>query len=323
VILCLPYFSISHRNSDMSLSGRSRVFCIALLLACLPLFTCKEASVAPGGTALNITAEPQQIPINGSSLLTGTGTADGAPLTDGVELRFVLESGTGRITPASAAIKNGVATVRFFASGVEGKAKISVVSGSALATTEIEVIGDTDERIFVIANPADLPPGGGTATLTAAVTDSLGNPRAGDRVLFSTTGGTLKSNGQFVVTDSQGHATDELTTDETAEVTAEVVGASADPAKVTVRVGTANIVCSFTVNPENPVSGVPVTFTDTTEIESERIFNSLWDFGDGTSTSGISVQHTFTAPGTYRVAHVLVDISSNTYTCNTLRLTVS
>ena len=106
-------------------------------------------------------------------------------------------------------------------------------------------------------------------------------------------------------------------------MTAEVVDASADPAKLTVSVGSAEIVCSFTVSPQNPTAGAAVTFTDTTEIDPERIFNSIWDFGDGKFTSGISVLHTYSTAGTYRVAHVLVDISSNSYTCTALRLTVS
>lgn len=305
------------------MSNAGRVFVLILLVGCLPVLRCTDTSVAPGGTVLNITAEPQQIAINGTSNITGSGSSGGAPLADGVVLRFVLESGTGRITPASAEVRNGSATVKFFASGVEGKASISVVSGSAVATTEIEVIGDENERISLIANPPDLPSGGGTVSLTAVVTDSLGNPREGDRVLFSTTQGALKSNGQFVVTDSEGHASDELTTDQTTEVTAEVVDASADPAKVTIPIGTTNIVCSFTVSPENPSAGAPVTFTDTTEIDPEEIFNSIWDFGDGTSTSGVSVQHTYASAGTFRVAHVLVDISGNSYTCTARRLTVS
>jgi PKD repeat protein len=125
------------------------------------------------------------------------------------------------------------------------------------------------------------------------------------------------------VTNAQGHASDELTTDRTAEVTAQVVDASADSPKIIIPVGTANITCSFTVSPENPSAGAAVTFTDTTEIDEERIFNSIWDFGDGTTMSGVSVQHTYTAGGTFRVAHVLVDISGNSYSCVSLRLTVS
>jgi hypothetical protein len=307
----------------MPVSGCFRIFIAICFLTCLFVSACKEATVAPGGTVLNITAEPQQIAINGVSVLTGSGTSDGAPLADGTVLRFVLETGSGRITPASVTVKNGSAATKFFASGAEGKATISVVSGSATASTDIEVIGDTNERVSLIANPPDLPPGGGTTTLTAVVTDSLGNPREGDRVLFTTTAGALKSAGQFVLTNDQGHASDELITDRTAEVTAQLVDASADSPKIIIPVGTTNITCSFTVSPQNPTVGAVVTFTDTTEIESERIFNSIWDFGDGTTGSGVSVQHTYTTAGTFRVAHVLVDISGNSFSCVSLRLTVS
>jgi|GEM_PF-6644370 len=307
----------------MSISERSRLFLIAILLASLPVPGCKEAGVTPNGTVLSLTAQPQQVAILGTSNVTGSGTTNGTPLADGTVLRFVVETGTGRFSPATSETKNGTATVKFLASGVAGKVSISVVSGSSVATTEIEVIGDTNERIFLLANPPDLPAGGGTSALTAVVTDSLGNPLEGDRVLFSTTAGTLKSNGQFVTTDSEGHASDELNTNQTAEVKAEVVDKSADPAKLTIPVGTTSIVCSFTVSPQNPSAGNPVIFTDTTQIDPERIFNSIWDFGDEKSQSGVSVQHTYTSAGTYSIAHVLIDISNNTYPCPTLRLTVS
>ena len=295
---------------------------LLLLLVCALMFTCSDKTVAPGGTVLNITANPQQIAINGSSTLTASGSTNSGTLPDGTVLRFVLETGTGRVQPASVAVSNGVATSKFFASGAEGKATISVISGSASASIDIQVIGDTNEHVFLLANPSSLPSGGGTAELTAQVTDSIGNPLEGPRVLFSTDQGVLKSNGQFVTTDSQGHASDELTTSQTANVKAEVPDVSADPASVTVTVGSTNIECSFTVNPQNPTAGQAVTFTDTTQIEQEQIFSSIWDFGDGKSGSGISVQHTYSAPGTFTVAHVLVDISNNNYTCTTLRLTV-
>jgi PKD repeat protein len=196
------------------------------------------------------------------------------------------------------------------------------MSGSATASIDIQVIGDTNEHIFLLANPSTLPSGGGTTELTAAVTDSIGNPLQGERVLFSTDQGVLKSNGQFVTTDSQGHASDELTTNQTANVKAEVVDVSADPATVNIPVGSVNIECSFTVNPQNPVAGQAVTFTDTTQIDPQLIFSSIWDFGDGKSGSGVSVQHTYSNPGTFTVAHVLVDVSNNNYTCTNLRLTV-
>jgi PKD repeat protein len=306
----------------MSLSWQRIFYIFVLSLFCLSLVRCKDDTVAANGTVLNLTAEPQQVAIHGTSNLTATGTFNGDPLPDGTVLRFILESGTGSIDPSSAETKAGSASVKFEASGVAGKATISVVSGSSTATIDIEVIGDTDERIFLIANPQDLPSGGGTTTLTAAVTDSLGNPLEGERVLFSTTEGNLKSNGQFVTTDSEGHASDELTTNKTAEVTADALDTSAEPAKLTITVGSEIIVCSFSITPENPSVGTQVTFTDTTEIDPQRIFSSIWDFGDGTSRSGVTVQHTYTSAGTFRIAHTLVDVSNNTYTCSTIRLTV-
>jgi PKD domain-containing protein/Big-like domain-containing protein len=295
---------------------------VLLLVVCLLVLRCKDSTVAPGGTVLNISANPQQIAINGTSQLTASGSSNSGPLSDGTILRFVLETGTGRVSPASVEVTNGVATSKYFASGAEGKATISVNSGSATASIDIQVIGDTNEHVFLLANPSTLPAGGGTTELTAEVTDSIGNPLEGERVLFSTDQGVLKSNGQFVTTDSQGHASDELTTNKTANVKAEVPDVSADPATLTVPVGSTNIECSFTITPQNPTAGQAVTFTDTTQIDQEQIFSSIWDFGDSNSGSGVSVQHTYSTAGTYTIAHVLIDISSNNYSCTNVRLTV-
>lgn len=51
----------------------------------------------------------------------------------------------------------------------------------------------------------------GTSALTATVHDDAGAPVAGASVTFSTTGGTLASNGAAVTTDAQGLANDTLT----------------------------------------------------------------------------------------------------------------
>ena len=51
----------------------------------------------------------------------------------------------------------------------------------------------------------------GTSALTATVHDDAGAPVAGASVSFSTTGGTLASNGAAVTTDAQGLANDTLT----------------------------------------------------------------------------------------------------------------
>ena len=59
-------------------------------------------------------------------------------------------------------------------------------------------------------------------------------------------------------------------------------------------------VASYTVS-ASPTTGQPVTFTDTS---TNAPTTQLWAFGDGsTATSGATVQHTYSAAGTYKTTH--------------------
>lgn len=79
----------------------------------------------------------------------------------------------------------------------------------------------------------------GTSNLTATVHDDAGAPVAGAQVTFSTTGGTLASNGAAVTTDANGNAADVLTVaeDTTSPVTVTVTfGELSVGAEVTITV---------------------------------------------------------------------------------------
>jgi PKD repeat protein len=69
-------------------------------------------------------------------------------------------------------------------------------------------------------------------------------------------------------------------------------------------------VASFTFAPSIPGAGSPVTFTDT----SSNTPNSFsWDFGDGSTSTQASPQHTYAASGTFIVSHTV----ANTFGSNT------
>jgi PKD repeat protein len=61
----------------------------------------------------------------------------------------------------------------------------------------------------------------------------------------------------------------------------------------------------FTFSPQVPVIGAPVDFQATTSV--------TWDFGDDTSGSGVSVQHTYATRGTKTVTITLPDSSTVTH----------
>ena len=68
----------------------------------------------------------------------------------------------------------------------------------------------------------------GTSALTATLHDDAGAPVAGAPVVFTTTGGTLASNGAPVNTDAQGNATDTLTVNQDAASPVTVTAASGE-----------------------------------------------------------------------------------------------
>lgn len=67
-------------------------------------------------------------------------------------------------------------------------------------------------------------------------------------------------------------------------------------------------VAGFNVFPPNPAIGQPVTFNSTSfDPDGDPIVQTQWDFGDGSSGFGQSVQHAYFMPGTFRVALTVSD----------------
>jgi alpha-galactosidase len=58
--------------------------------------------------------------------------------------------------------------------------------------------------------------------------------------------------------------------------------------------------------PENAAAGKPIEFAADVEAGSVPALAYHWDFGDGTSSSGPAVQHTFTHRGNFTI-HLLAD----------------
>ena len=59
---------------------------------------------------------------------------------------------------------------------------------------------------------------------------------------------------------------------------------------------------SFSVNETSGTAPVTVAFTDTSDDGSEDIYQWLWEFGDGNTSSLQNPQHDYTIPGTYTVS---------------------
>ena len=60
-----------------------------------------------------------------------------------------------------------------------------------------------------------------------------------------------------------------------------------------------------------------VTFDGSASTDDHAIADYLWDFGDGITASGLSVQHDYTVPGTYTVALTVTDHARQSDTATT------
>ena len=63
----------------------------------------------------------------------------------------------------------------------------------------------------------------------------------------------------------------------------------------------------FAFNPSSPAQGATVTFDATGSSDDGSIVSYAWDFGDGSSGSGITATHTFSSGGTYAVTLTVTD----------------
>lgn len=74
---------------------------------------------------------------------------------------------------------------------------------------------------------------------------------------------------------------------------------------------------NFTYTPARPLVDETVTFNASlSELNGGSIVSYEWDFGDGTTGSGMIVNHTYTSHGTYEVTLTVIDSEelSDTYT---------
>jgi hypothetical protein len=301
---------------------RNLVFAIVLVVC---VFGCKQVDfTAPGGSTLTLSAQPSTIDKNGSSTLTVTGTrAGGAPLPDGTVVRFTISGAIGTIFPNPVELRGGVAVVRFVGGQQAGDATITVASGDATADATVSIGQRKPSSLILTADPSSIGVGGGRSKLRAFVFDEDGNPMTGVKVFFETDKGSLASHGQPVETDGAGVAKDTLSTIETAQVTATTSNAISDQLEVGVTEAVA-VTCGLTVTPSTTVTlGDPVLFADTSSDPDGQVTSSTWDFGDGSSGSGQSVQHTYGAAGTFFVIHTVTDDQGFIDTCDPVTITVS
>jgi PKD repeat protein len=72
-----------------------------------------------------------------------------------------------------------------------------------------------------------------------------------------------------------------------------------------VTTGQSGFTPGFTFAPAHPGRGESVTFTALATVSRLPVSNVLWEFGDGSSGSGLTPTHSYKKRGTYRVKAVL------------------
>jgi len=78
-------------------------------------------------------------------------------------------------------------------------------------------------------------------------------------------------------------------------------------------------VATFTYEPVNPKKGETVSFNaSASHDELSMITNYEWDFGDGTSGTGVIVNHVYARPGNYTVTLKVTDVAGNFNTHTTI-----
>ncbi|MEQ1572709.1 MAG: Ig-like domain-containing protein [Vicinamibacterales bacterium] len=297
---------------------RAAALCVAA--AALAAAACdKVPLLAPTGSTITLTASSTIVPSGGSTQLTAfVNESSGTPVQNGTSVRFVTDIGT--VAPAEAHTQNGMATATFNAGGGSGVATIRALSGAAAnPATEgtnavtITVGSAAVDTVTVRASPSVVPASGGTVSVTASVVGTGNRPLVSVPVTFSSTNGTLSV--ASAVTDADGHATVQLTTNRESVVTAAVSGKQGT---VTVTVGaTAGVSLTATGAAAGLPSSVVVTPTAGT---SSRV---ILTWGDGSSSDlGLvsavtTATHVYSNSGAYTITATATD-GGQTFTTSTV-----
>jgi hypothetical protein len=260
---------------------------------------------------LTLTAEPDEIPIGGSSAVTATVYDSGGNLMPaGTLVGFIVTSGPGLISAATVVTIDATGkAITTFTSGTSGTSTITASSTSggvtatqtttvATTTTAIPQVG----YITLAANPTEIPIGGSSA-VTATVYDSGGNLMpAGTQVTFGISSGLGSLSFTSVVTiDATGKAITTFTSGATAGTS--TIEASADSGAVS------QVTTVATTTTAIPQVGYITLAANPTEIPiggSSAVTATVYDAGGNLMPAGTQVDFLKSSgPGSVSAATVV------------------
>jgi PKD repeat protein len=248
----------------------------------------------------------------GSTSRSGAGT----PVQNGTLVTFTTT--IGRIEPAEARTHNGSVQVKLITSGTSGNPTITAYSGGASTTNKDIKIGTAGaETVSLTVSPQSLGSSGGSAQLTATVTDTGGAGLGGVPVSFTTDKGMISP--ATATTDGNGIALATLTTTSTAKIKA--TAGTKSSAEITVAVSAFGL-ASFSANPNAAAAGSVINFT-VTPTTGANLTNVRVEFGDGRfqNLGGISAAttaaNTYCSPGNYNATATFTDAGGSTGSLST------
>ena len=166
----------------------------ALVAAGLSATACDKVPLtAPSESTITLFATATSVSPTGSTDIVATVIEEaGTAVQNGTVVSFTTT--LGRIEPSEARTQNGKVTVKLTADGRSGLAQVTAFSGGATSEKlELPIGSAAAETVTVRAEPARLPPGGGSTPIVALVRDLAGNPLSGATVAFSASAGTMSS----------------------------------------------------------------------------------------------------------------------------------
>ena len=326
---------------------------VVVLFVAVICSTCDSVPLtAPTNSTLILTAGTTVLPVGGSTTLTAEVIEPaGTAVHNGTTVRFFTS--LGRVDPAEAQTRNGIATTTFFAGDASGLADVRATSGGAGAGSSTPSTGTGNggtatttpasssgssvtitigaaaiKTVTVRVNPSTVPQNGGAVQVVATVASETGRLLSNIPVSFNATHGSFNSGS--AITDAAGEASVTLNTNADTDVTATAGAVTSAVAKVTV-LPAPSITLSCAVGAQGSCAaisvGETVTFTVTKAMGSSAISSSTLDFGDGQSvslgtlSSPVSVAHQYSSAGTFTARVDARDVNGdNTTTSFVLRV---
>jgi PKD repeat protein len=193
--------------------------------------------------------------------------------------------------------------------------------------------------LTVVALPETLPRDGSSmSSIVITAFDANGKPKPGQRMILSANAGTL--NPTEVLTGSDGKASATYIAPgvnervSTATITAIPVGvAGGDATNVNVRtvrivvLGPSIPFASFSFSPTSPAVLDPVTFDASgSSLDGSACGSACsysWEFGDGSSGTGLVLQHTFTSSGVFNVTLTTTSLAHGTSNSTTRPIVIA